>query len=148
MSPYVCPTCGRTSHHPKDAEHRYCAVCGFEDRDTLAGRVLPGDANFERVLAADQAIRSAISELVRKWLDEAEKAGGSVSPRLMFRAIMVGGIKGLVEIAADWGVIGDTADEIGAGFERTAAAAALLHLKGRKVGWAMEQAAKEVGDET
>ena len=45
-------------------------------------------------------------------------------------------------------MIGDTADEIGAGFERTAAAAALLHLKGRKVGWAMEQAAKEVGDET
>ena len=145
MSHYLCPTCGRVSYHPKDAEHRYCAVCGFEDRNP-GGRVLPGDANFERVLAADQAIRSAISELVRKWLDEAEKAGGSVSPRLMFRAIMVGGIKGLVEIAADWGVIGDTADEIGAGFERTAAAAALLHLKGRKVGWAMQQANKELGE--
>ena len=29
--PYTCPTCRRTSHHPDDARHRYCAVCGFED---------------------------------------------------------------------------------------------------------------------
>jgi ribosomal protein L37E len=28
---YTCPKCGRVSHHPKDAEFRYCAVCGFAD---------------------------------------------------------------------------------------------------------------------
>lgn len=26
-----CPHCGRVSYHPKDIEHRYCAVCGFHD---------------------------------------------------------------------------------------------------------------------
>jgi ribosomal protein L37E len=29
--PYTCPHCGRQSWHPKDAEYRFCAVCGFED---------------------------------------------------------------------------------------------------------------------
>lgn len=24
---YTCPRCGKTSHHPKDAEFRYCANC-------------------------------------------------------------------------------------------------------------------------
>lgn len=111
-------------------------------------RVLPGDETFAMVLQADQAMRTAISALMHEWLDEAEKAGGSALTDTMFRAILVGGIKGLVEIAADWGVVGDTPDEIGAGFERTAAAAALLHLNGRKVGWAMELANKETGNET
>jgi ribosomal protein L37E len=36
-APYVCPTCGRVSHHPEDARQRFCAVCGFED-DPLALR--------------------------------------------------------------------------------------------------------------
>jgi ribosomal protein L37E len=26
-----CPLCGRTSHHPKDVEQRFCSVCGFHD---------------------------------------------------------------------------------------------------------------------
>jgi hypothetical protein len=27
MSPFTCPRCGRTSHHPKDLEEGYCGAC-------------------------------------------------------------------------------------------------------------------------
>lgn len=32
---FTCPRCGRTSHHPKDIEHRYCGACHTfpENRD-------------------------------------------------------------------------------------------------------------------
>jgi len=33
--PFVCPICKRVSHHPRDAEMRFCAKCGFVD-DVLA----------------------------------------------------------------------------------------------------------------
>jgi hypothetical protein len=111
-------------------------------------QVRAGGAPLELVAEADVAFRLTVSALMHKWLAEGEKAGGIVDPDIMFRAIIVGGTKGLVELAADWGVIGMTPDEIGAGFERTAAAAALLHLNGRPVGWAMDLAEKDVDDET
>lgn len=25
----VCPKCGLRSFHPKDVEHRFCAICGW-----------------------------------------------------------------------------------------------------------------------
>jgi endogenous inhibitor of DNA gyrase (YacG/DUF329 family) len=32
VSRYVCPRCGAVSHHPKDAEFRFCGRCHrFED---------------------------------------------------------------------------------------------------------------------
>ncbi len=33
--PFVCPICKRVSCHPRDAEMRFCAKCGFVD-DVLA----------------------------------------------------------------------------------------------------------------
>ncbi len=32
---FVCPICKRQSWHPRDAEQRFCAKCGFVD-DVLA----------------------------------------------------------------------------------------------------------------
>ena len=31
---YTCPSCGRTSYHPKDLLCRYCGACGYEDDDS------------------------------------------------------------------------------------------------------------------
>lgn len=39
QSAFVCPLCGLTSHHPRDAEERYCTKCGFID-DILTGKEL------------------------------------------------------------------------------------------------------------
>jgi hypothetical protein len=30
---FTCPRCGRTSHHPKDAEEGYCGACHDWTRD-------------------------------------------------------------------------------------------------------------------
>lgn len=32
----TCPGCGRTSHHPKDIEQRYCGACGYHDHLAIA----------------------------------------------------------------------------------------------------------------
>lgn len=34
---YTCPRCGKTSHHPKDAEFRYCANCHAFESDAAPG---------------------------------------------------------------------------------------------------------------
>lgn len=56
---FVCPLCGRASWHPKDAEHRFCGVCGFTEdvfdrswRHWLLSAVMPVD-DIEREHPAD-----------------------------------------------------------------------------------------------
>lgn len=34
---YTCPRCGKTSHHPKDAEFRYCANCHAFESEAAPG---------------------------------------------------------------------------------------------------------------
>jgi hypothetical protein len=50
--PYVCPRCGRTSHHPEDAAQRYCGACHrFEDDELHAAiESKRGDPAFQERL--------------------------------------------------------------------------------------------------
>jgi hypothetical protein len=96
---------------------------------------------FERLVEADEAVRRALSTLALKWMDEAEKrAGGAtlIDEQAIFRPLLVGGIRSLVELAVDWGLVGETAELIGDGFKRTAEATVATY--DRPIGWAREEA--------
>jgi hypothetical protein len=46
-SSYTCPKCGRTSHNPEDALHRYCGHCHiFEEFDELSSELVPAFDKF------------------------------------------------------------------------------------------------------
>jgi hypothetical protein len=86
--PFVCPHCGRASHHPEDKRHRFCAnpTCGFVDDIPMnheIGRLLeerhPGEvvwhdgmpqlrsgvSIFDGALATDEVhTRLTMSELI------------------------------------------------------------------------------------
>lgn len=46
---FTCPRCSRTSHHPKDEEHRYCGACHqFFPTDTVWERCERCSREYER----------------------------------------------------------------------------------------------------
>ena len=74
-------------------------------------------------------------------MDEAETRGGADDAdrrAAVFRPLLVGGIRSLVELAVDWGLVGETAEMIGDGFKRTAEATVAMYE--RPIGWAREEA--------
>jgi hypothetical protein len=106
---------------------------------------------FERLVEADEAVRRALAALALKWMEE-EAAGREdelLDEALIFRPLVVGGIRSLVELAVDWGLVGETAEAIGDGFKRTAEATVVVY--GRAIGWARDEAdkaLKEKNDES
>ena len=55
--PFVCPICKRQSWHPRDAEQRFCAVCGFVDDVVTEWKIralmLAGENEAWAILAND-----------------------------------------------------------------------------------------------
>ncbi len=61
--PFVCPLCGRVSHHPRDAEERFCVRCGFVDDRALALTLAPPPRELgARMRLADRMMLSMLAE--------------------------------------------------------------------------------------
>jgi hypothetical protein len=96
---------------------------------------------FERLVEADEAVRRALAALALKWMEEESgREDVLIEETLIFRPLLVGGIRSLVELAVDWGLVGEDAETIAAGFERTARAT--VEAYDRPIGWAREEADK------
>jgi hypothetical protein len=94
-----------------------------------------------RVVEADEAVRGVLAGLIRTWASEDAATNGTFDTQRVMRPVLIGAMKPLLEIAADWGAIGDSVEAIAEGFRRTALHSAELHLKGRAVGWQARLAA-------
>ena len=96
---------------------------------------------YERLAETDEVMRHALGKLALKWMEEAvQRAGGAtlVDEQAIFRPLLVGGIRSLVELAVDWGLVGETAEVIGEGFKLTALATVRAYE--RPIGWARDEA--------
>jgi hypothetical protein len=75
--PFTCPVCQMTSHHPKDEEHGWCAVChDFTGTDGLAA-VRAEDAEIAaRLDRVDTALAKRVGDHIRqqaafrRWLND------------------------------------------------------------------------------
>jgi hypothetical protein len=95
--------------------------------------------NAERIVEADEAVRRALGELLLKWVDGA--GPGRIDFGAMSREALVGAIKPLAEMAADWGIVGQTSDEIAEGFRRTVQLSIEIHCASveKPIGWAVRE---------
>ena len=105
--------------------------------------------NVTRLTEADEAVSQALATLVERWMAEDGGDDPTVPSTVvadLFRTAVTGGIRPLVVLAADWGMVGESTEAIADGFRRTVAASIELHLKllgDRPIGWAMEEGRDE-----
>lgn len=66
---YSCPHCGRKSHNPNDAQHRYCGACHRFEDDPSKALVEEVIRELENARNREQ-IREALARLPRRFLGE------------------------------------------------------------------------------
>lgn len=97
----------------------------------------------ERCREADQAVREAIGTLIARWADEDSKPGAdgerAFSLEPVIRPAVVGSTAAIVEMAFDWGTVGDSAEAIAEGFRKTAAGLISRLGEAHEVGWAAKE---------
>jgi hypothetical protein len=90
---------------------------------------------LDRSVQAEDAFREVIADLVQSW---AEESGGGTTETL-FHPILAAGMMTLIGLAADWGVGGETPEEIAQALSAPIAEGVRDHLGDRQVGWALKE---------
>jgi hypothetical protein len=62
QAPFVCPTCHRESHHPRDISEGFCVVCGFAADNSIVKAL---EARNHARAAAERSMRGGDQEAKR-----------------------------------------------------------------------------------
>jgi ribosomal protein L37E len=73
--PFTCPRCGRTSHHPKDAETGYCGNCHAFTRAQLRMRLYVAGKVVDEQWVDSPELVEQIGARHQAIAEDAERAG-------------------------------------------------------------------------
>lgn len=59
---FVCPTCGRSSTHPRDVVERFCPACGFAEDNAAAATLARIEEERAKQIAACPDILDAVEQ--------------------------------------------------------------------------------------